>query len=79
MSTVGCQTSSITQILNDPEIENRIIRRSNKVLLQRIRESVSNYPAAELIKSWKEMKIKGAHGARQIFHLPKILYIQNIP
>lgn len=61
--------------LNDPEVENRIIRRSNKVLLQRIRESASNYPTAELIKSWKEMKMKAAHGARQIFHLPKILCV----
>nr|XP_012134930.1 PREDICTED: uncharacterized protein LOC105661798 [Megachile rotundata] len=51
----------------DQERTNRTIMRQNKALLKSIRNTTSQYPAAEFIKSWQNMRMKLMHGRRKVF------------
>ncbi|XP_076161743.1 uncharacterized protein LOC143143859 [Ptiloglossa arizonensis] len=55
--------------LEHPEAVNNMIKKSNQILLKRIREASSKYPTAELIKSWKSLKKKAIIDGRNTpFH-----------
>ncbi|XP_076236040.1 uncharacterized protein LOC143180294 [Calliopsis andreniformis] len=55
--------------IDDPQIRNNNIMRSNKVLLKNIRNTVSNYPTAEFIRNWKDMKLLSLHSKKNTpFH-----------
>lgn len=50
--------------LDNQELKNTQVMKENKNLLRKIRRASTNYPTAEFIQDWKELKMKMEHNKR---------------
>ena len=55
--------------MDNQEVGNKQLMKENKRLLRKIRGTSSDYPTAEFIQSWKELKMKIQSKYRQIIIL----------